>query len=474
MPTPLDLWLTAAIGFLGSFGHCVSMCGPVTAAFALSVAGKADLDQADGREADWQRQLGFHLLLNLGRLLSYVLVGAAIGSLGSVLFAGGQMAGVGSVLRRGVSVLTGVLLIWFGLSQASPGWVPSLPLLHPARQQRIHEQINQAMAQISSRQQALTPVLLGLLWGLIPCGFLYTGQLRAAATQSWLGGAAVMLAFGLGTVPAMVAMGVTTSLLSQDRRSQLFRLGGWVTILIGMLLLVRTGDTMSDVSGHAALLCLMAALVARPIAHWWAGPLRYRRALGVGAFGLSLLHVLHMVSHTWNWNWQAVQFMLRSHQVGVWLGAIALLLMFPAAITSFNRTQKALGSRWRKIHLLGVPALYLTAVHVVLVGSHYLGALALTWRNYASVSSLLLGVFAVFFVRSRGLSYAASHSVASTVSTLFAKHHAPSTASDNNIDQNNTAQNNTAQNNTTQTVDSPPDADECCQPNLSDAKPPSS
>lgn len=423
MPTPLDLWLTAAIGFLGSFGHCVGMCGPITAAFALSVSGKSMSEQPDeSRRTRWRHQLGFHLLLNLGRLLSYTLVGAAIGSLGSVLFASGQVAGVGSDLRRMVSVLTGILLIWFGVTQASPGWVPDLPFLHPARQQRVHERVNQAMARISGQQQAITPLikplLLGLLWGLIPCGFLYTGQLRAAATQSWLGGASVMLAFGLGTVPAMVAMGVTTSLLSRDRRSQLFRLGGWVTILIGVLLLMRTGDTMSDYSGHAALLCLVAVLVARPIAHWWTGPLRYRRVLGVGAFALSLLHVLHMVSHTWNWNWRAVQFMLRSHQVGVWIGAIALLLMLPAAITSCDRAQKVLGNRWRKIHLLGVPALYLSAVHIVLVGSNYLGALELTWRNYAGVSTLLLTMISVVFLRWRGLSYTDSRSVVSTALTV--------------------------------------------------------
>ncbi|WP_121970625.1 sulfite exporter TauE/SafE family protein [Leptolyngbya sp. BC1307] len=405
MPSPLDLWLIAALGFLGSFGHCVGMCGPVTAAFALSHQRQSEPGQSDPDSSTQARSvrshLWFHMLLNLGRLLSYALVGAGIGALGSVVFAGGQMAGVGSALRRSIALLTGVMLIWFGLTQASPGFLPALPFLNPA--QRLHERLNLAMSAVSSQSAArLTPLLLGLLWGLIPCGFLYAGQLRAAETQSWVGGAAIMLAFGLGTLPAMLATGVTTSLLSRDRRSQLFRCGGWLTVIIGTLLLVRTGDTMSDYSGHAALVCLILALIARPISRFWSAPLRYRRGLGVGAFALSCLHLLHMASHTWNWQLQAIQFMLPAHQVGVWLGMIALLLMLPGALTSFDRAQKALGNRWRKLHLLSVPALLLAAGHTILVGSQYWGAVV-TWQNQGRVAGLLTAVGLVFAVRSRSI-----------------------------------------------------------------------
>ena len=413
MPSSLDLWLIAALGFLGSFGHCVGMCGPITAALALSVEPSdvgASPESASpelpgsklAEQAPPVRTVAasawFHLWLNLGRLVSYALVGAAIGALGSVLFAGGQMAGVGSSLRRVISMTTGLLLIWFGLSQAQPGFLPALPLLHPG--QRIHTSVNGWMLRLSSRAQPLRPLLLGLLWGLIPCGFLYAGQLRAAETQSWLGGAAVMLAFGAGTLPTMLATGVATAALSRDRRSQLFQIGGWLTMLIGVLLLVRTGDTMSDYSGHAALVCLILALVARPLSRVWSGLLRYRRVLGVGAFALSLLHVLHMVSHTWNWNAQAVSFMLPSHRLGVGLGIGAIALMLPAAITSFDRAQKALGTRWRKLHLLSAPALWLAAAHTVLVGSHYWGALVIGWPNQVRVLGLFVLVGGVFCVRS--------------------------------------------------------------------------
>ena len=112
----------------------------------------------------------------------------------------------------------------------------------------------------------------------MPCGFLYTAQIKAAQTGNMWMGAATMLAFGLGTFPMMLGVGVSASLFSKDKRSQLFRLGGWVTLAIGVITLLRTGDTMVDYTGHAGLILLMLALIARPISGLWAAPMRYRRA----------------------------------------------------------------------------------------------------------------------------------------------------------------------------------------------------
>lgn len=375
-----DLLLIAALGFLGSFGHCAGMCGPITVAFSLS--------RQDTRPS-WQQQLYFHALLNLGRIVSYALVGAGIGALGSVLIAGGQMAGVGSVLRRSMAVLTGSLLIWFGLSQVRPGLLPRIPLLHPILQGNLHRKLSGAMDQLSLSPRWWTPALLGLVWGFIPCGFLYVAQIKAAETGSLWRGAAVLLAFGLGTTPTMLGVGVSASLITADRRSQLFRAGGWLTLMIGVVTLMRTGSTMADYTGHIALLCLSLALIARPVSRFWPYLLSYRRTLGVSAFVLAVVHTLHMLEHTWGWNVQAFSFMLPVQQLGMGTGMIALALLAPAALTSFDRAQKY-WRYWRKIHLLTVPALLLCAFHSVLMGSHYLGSLQITWVN--QLHTMLLGV----------------------------------------------------------------------------------
>jgi uncharacterized protein len=390
----LDLLLIASLGFLGSFGHCVGMCGPLTAAFALSTP------RSQTSPSRWQ-QVRFHLLLNLGRILSYALVGAGIGAIGSVLLAGGQMAGIGSMLRRSMAILTGSLLIWFGLVQISPKLLPKIPLLNPMAKGKLHDRLNRAMLNLSLHQHWWTPALLGLAWGLIPCGFLYAAQIKAAETGNlWLG-TATMLAFGIGTLPTMLGVGVSAAWMSRDRRSQLFRLGGWITLLIGILTLMRTGDMMVDFTGHGALICLILALIARPISRFWAVFLHYRRVLGVGAFVLSVAHAIHMVEHSWGWQWQAVWFMLPQHQWAIALGTLSLLFMAPLALTSFDKAQIWLGKRWRQLHLLSIPALVLATLHAGLIGSHYLGQLQTNWSNKVGTGMLLVAMLGVLLVRSR-------------------------------------------------------------------------
>lgn len=390
----LELGLIAAVGFLGSFGHCVGMCGPIAIAFSLTAC-------SDDEAVDSSRlqQFWFHLGLNGGRLASYVLVGAAIGGLGSVLVAGGQMAGVGSGLRRGMALFTGTLLIGLGLRQVAPGLLPKLPMLHPL-QGTLHDRLQRVMGHAAQSRRWWTPILLGLAWGLVPCGFLYTAQIKAAETSSLLAGAATMGAFGLGTLPMMVGLGTYSAWLSRDRTSQLFQLGGWITLLIGVLTLLRTGDLMVDYAGHLALLCLALALIARPISKLWRYPLRFRRLLGVGGFVLALAHTVHMLEHSWNWNPAAVRFMLLQHQWGMVAGAIALLLMVPLTFTSTDRAQRRLGTSWRSLHLLSIPAILLGGLHAIVAGSSYLGNLQVSGRPLLHSGLLAGGVLLVLAVRS--------------------------------------------------------------------------
>lgn len=402
---PVDLILIFSLGFFGSFGHCVGMCGPISVAFSLSQKGTVAPEDGAAASAKTSTgrlsQLRFNALLNLGRILSYALVGAGIGALGSVLVASGQVAGVGSDFRRIIAILTGLMLIWFGLVQINPNVLPKIPLLNPMAQGHLHDRLNRAMSALSRKTAAGTPLLLGMVWGLIPCGFLYAAQIKAAETTDMVQGSVTMLAFGLGTLPTMLGLGLVSDWLSRDRRSQLFRMGGWITLLIGILTILRTGDSMVDYTGYGAILCLILALVARPLSRLWAAPMRYRRALGGGAFVLSLAHTIHMLEHSWGWNFQAIAFLLPRHQWGIGFGAIALALMLPLALTSFDWAQRRMGQRWRSLHLLAVPALFLAAIHCLLVGTRFLGRVQLTWVNAVMVGGLAIALLFVVLVRSR-------------------------------------------------------------------------
>ncbi|NJK72330.1 MAG: sulfite exporter TauE/SafE family protein [Synechococcaceae cyanobacterium SM2_3_60] len=166
----VDSLFLFSLGFLGSFGHCVGMCGPLMLAM--------------GSDRDWRSQIW----LQVGRLLSYTLAGLLMGGLSGVLIDGAQWAGIGSDVRRWVAVGSGIALIWLGLGHIR--WLPHVQ--HPLL--RWHQPIERWM---SRSQSAL---VLGLIWGLLPCGFLYTAQLRALSLGNvWLGGLA-MFSFGLGTL----------------------------------------------------------------------------------------------------------------------------------------------------------------------------------------------------------------------------------------------------------------------------------
>jgi DMSO/TMAO reductase YedYZ heme-binding membrane subunit len=173
-------------------------------------------------------------------------------------------------------------------------------------------------------------------------------------------------------------------MLSRDRRSQLFQMGGWITLTIGILTLLRTSD-MVDYTGHGGLILLIMALAARPLSQLfksWSALITYRRAIGVGAFVLSLVHTFHKIEHTFQWNFDALSFMIPQHQISIWLGAIAIALMTPAALTSSDWMIAKLGRTWRYLHLLSVPALVFASIHTIAIGANYLGAVEWTPKNW--------------------------------------------------------------------------------------------
>ncbi|MDX1976111.1 MAG: sulfite exporter TauE/SafE family protein [Pseudanabaenaceae cyanobacterium bins.68] len=359
----LDLWLIAGLGFLGSFGHCVGMCGPI----AIALAG-----------GGW----GFHLWLNLGRLLSYSLVGGAIGGFGELI-----LAGVGSGWRQLVSLGLGSLLIWSGWSRLSPG----LTFLG-------HDFWQQTMLRLTRSRHWWNVILLGMVWGMVPCGFLYTAQIKAAETANAWQGAATMCCFGLGTLPTLVAVGIFGQRLGRDRQTQVLQWGGWLTIIIGILTILRT-DAHNDLTGHGALVCLLLAAIARSVAKWWPALLKHRRSLGVGGFGLALAHSWHMLEMSLNWHLANLNFLIPQHQLGLWLGLISLGLLTPLALTSFDWWQKKLVQAWRQLHLLSLPALVLAIAHSSLIGSSYLGGFELSVWHWLRLSALVGCTLVVFLLR---------------------------------------------------------------------------
>lgn len=201
---PAFLAAMAALG-LASGLHCVGMCGGIVTAFSAR------------RGPQWMHTVIF----NLGRISSYALAGAGAGALGSLSWyaTGGQSA---------LYVLANVVLIFVGLHLAglrSPmRWLERLGAPLWRRVQPLAARLMQVRT-LGGAYRA------GLAWGWLPCGLVYGALAASAFAGSPAGGAAGMAAFGLGTLPWLLAAGVAAARLRAWMSRRAVRLGVGGTVL---------------------------------------------------------------------------------------------------------------------------------------------------------------------------------------------------------------------------------------------------
>ncbi len=219
-------------GFLGS-AHCLGMCGGISGMIAVN-AGVTALST----------QLPLAIAYNIGRITSYAILGAIVGGLGQ--------AAVMTVpaIAGPVKLASGVIIVLVGLQL-----VFDLRLLAPL--ERSGAVIWQKIAPLAKRLLPVTTLTraygLGLLWGWLPCGLVYSALLIATTTANAGGGALTMAVFGLGTMPAMVMTGIGAFRLSQTLGNAR-RAAGILLIVIGVITLAMPVEKllMSDPgSGHS-------------------------------------------------------------------------------------------------------------------------------------------------------------------------------------------------------------------------------
>ena len=232
--------------------HCVGMCGGIVSAFSMAAPRPAFPIAVTTIPAAAVVDGGLRVLAyNAGRLGSYMAAGAlAGGMLGGVR----QLAGVAPLqmaaywLANLMLVALGLYLMnaWRGLARLEAGGRFLWQRLQP---------LTRHLLPIRHPGQALA---LGALWGWLPCGMVYSMLLTAMLTGSASGGAAVMLAFGLGTMPALVTMGLLGNRLQTWTRKREVRLGaGLLVLAFGLLGLARASHGIS--AGWLDALCLTPA-----------------------------------------------------------------------------------------------------------------------------------------------------------------------------------------------------------------------
>ncbi len=205
----LNLLSVFLVGLLGGT-HCVGMCGGIVGALSLQLP-----DQAP----QWR----FHLAYSSGRIASYVLVGAIAGAAGASSLLLSNILPVKEVLY----LLANLLLVALGLYLAGlSSLVLRIEGVGAAVWQRL-QPFSRKLLPVRSVPQALA---LGALWGWVPCGLTYSMLISALASGSALGGGTIMLAFGLGTLPNLLAMGYFARQLKEFMQNRMVRLAAGLLV----------------------------------------------------------------------------------------------------------------------------------------------------------------------------------------------------------------------------------------------------
>ncbi|MCJ8208961.1 sulfite exporter TauE/SafE family protein [Mucilaginibacter sp. RS28] len=199
--------------FIGLFGsiHCIGMCGPLAFAIPIGQGGKWLLV--------WDK-----LLYNFGRIISYTALGTLVGLVGKQLWLAG--------LQQSISIISGVLIIlaagsrFFKLKVAKGKL--GLLLLEPFNKLLVFALKNRA-----------GHLVIGMLNGLLPCGFVYLALIGAVNTGAVLASAKYMAFFGLGTVPLMLAAAIASGFLNATVRRRMNRVVPYFMLCLGVWFVLR-------------------------------------------------------------------------------------------------------------------------------------------------------------------------------------------------------------------------------------------
>lgn len=200
--TGMSYGMLFIIGLLTSV-HCIAMCGGINLSQSVSSVKNGD------------SVIKSNLLYNLGRVISYTVIGGVVGAVGSVISFGGGLRGI-------VAIIAGAFMIIMGANML--GLFRFLQLRIPAK----------IIAPLNRLKRGNSSFVVGLLNGFIPCGPLQTMQLYALYTGSFFGGALSMLLFSVGTVPLMLLFGAVSGRLNKRFASKLLAVSAVLIVVLGI------------------------------------------------------------------------------------------------------------------------------------------------------------------------------------------------------------------------------------------------
>jgi sulfite exporter TauE/SafE len=214
----MEMLAAVLIGLSGS-GHCLVMCGGIASALQMMMP----------EQSRWQR-LRFQLALSAGRICSYALLGGLVGWLGF------QAMDFGGIARQLLQLLAGVMLVLMALYIAKLSSVLTGLEQLGSRLWRHIQPLTKRLLPLNTLPKAFA---YGWGWGYLPCGLVYSSLSWSLASGSALDGALWMLAFGVGTLPALLVAGQAASTLTRWKNQP------WVRYSAALLLLAYGCHTIS-------------------------------------------------------------------------------------------------------------------------------------------------------------------------------------------------------------------------------------
>jgi len=200
-------WSAFLMGFLGSF-HCIGMCDPIV----LALPGQGIL---------------YKVTYNLGRTITYTAMGALIGLVGE----GFAVVGMQQILSIGVGGMMLIIVLFTKYKHFD------LPTVGPINQ--LYLVVKSKLGPLLKSKSVFSPILIGILNGLLPCGLVYAAMFTGLSMGSVSGSAIYMLFFGLGTIPIMLGLGIFSGFITPALRTKLNKAVPYFLAIVAIMLILR-------------------------------------------------------------------------------------------------------------------------------------------------------------------------------------------------------------------------------------------
>lgn len=247
MITTLGGVLAASV--LGSL-HCAGMCGPLVSVAAAPVKLTRGGEAVERNDRGWWRSAGMSGLAlattyNVGRLVTYLVLGAGAGAIGGAFDFGGRLVGV----QRGAIAVSGAILIAMGVIMLLEYWGVRVRAVSGSGAGALARTLARVQVKAKNVRAPVRAGLLGLMSGLLPCGWLYAFVVAAGGTGHVVDGMLVMLAFWVGTVPVLTVLGAGLHTALAPVRRHVPVATAVALVSVGMWSLIwRGGGVLRDVA----------------------------------------------------------------------------------------------------------------------------------------------------------------------------------------------------------------------------------